>query len=160
MDAGQAHGLSKKIRGAHNMREMRLALDIDGTITSDPVFFARLGRNVIRGGGEVHVVSSRSPEARRETMSELSQLGIGYSTLHLIPAMSAAQTLCPHRELDWFQRHLWLKVDYALANGITHFVDDDRKVLALFARFAPSVAAIDFEDRERLLRRQITSAEP
>ena len=48
----------------------------------------------------------------------------------------------------------------ALANGITHFVDDDRKVLALFARFAPSVAAIDFEDRERLLRRPITSAEP
>lgn len=48
----------------------------------------------------------------------------------------------------------------AKSNGITHFVDDDRKVLALFARFAPSVAAIDFEDRERLLRRPITSAEP
>lgn len=42
----------------------------------------------------------------------------------------------------------------------SHFVDDDRKVLALFARFAPSVAAIDFEDRERLLQRPITSAEP
>ena len=51
-------------------------------------------------------------------------------------------------------------MDYALANGITHFVDDDRKVLALFARFAPSVAAIDFEDRESLLQRSITGAEP
>jgi hypothetical protein len=150
----------KKLRGAHNTREMRLALDIDGTITSDPDFFARLAQDVIRGGGEVHVVSSRSPEARRETLSELSQFGIRFSALHLIPTISAAQSLCPHRELDWFQRHLWLKVDYALANGITHFVDDDRKVLALFARFAPSVAAIDFEDRERLLQRPITSAEP
>jgi len=142
------------------MRDMRLALDIDGTITSDPDFFARLVQDVIRDGGEVHVVSSRSPEARRETLSELSQFGIRFSALHLIPTISAAQTLCPHRELDWFQRHLWLKVDYALANGITHFVDDDRKVLALFARFAPSVAAIDFENRERLLQRPITSAEP
>ncbi len=142
------------------MHEMRLALDIDGTITSDPDFFARLVQDVIRDGGEVHVVSSRSPEGRQETLSELSQLGIRFSALHLISTISAAQTLCPHRELDWFQRHLWLKVDYALANGITHFVDDDRKVLALFARFAPSVAAIDFEDRERLLQRPVTSAEP
>lgn len=141
------------------MRDMRLALDIDGTITSDPGFFARLVQEVIRDGGKVHVVSSRSPQGRRETLAELSQLGIRFSALHLIPSISAAQTLCPHRELDWFQRHLWLKVDYALANGITHFVDDDRKVLALFARFAPSVAAIDFEDRERLLQRPITSAE-
>ncbi len=47
------------------MHEMRLALDIDGTITSDPDFFARLLQVVIWGDGEVHVVSSRSPEGRQ-----------------------------------------------------------------------------------------------
>lgn len=138
------------------MPAMRLALDIDGTITSDPGFFAGVCRNVLNGG-EVHVVSSRSPEARRETISELSEMGISYTALHLIAPVSAAQTLCPHRELDWFQRHLWLKVDYALTNGITHFVDDDRKVLALFARFAPSVTAVDFLDRTMLLQYSIAS---
>jgi hypothetical protein len=30
-------------------------------------------------------------------------------------------------------------------------VDDDRKVLALFDRFAPSVTAIDFKSRKLLL---------
>ena len=64
---------------------------------------------------------------------------------------SAAQTLCPHEGLDWYQRHQWLKAHYALANGLTHFVDDERKVLVLFARFAPSVVAIDFKDRSVLL---------
>ena len=135
---------------------MRLALDIDGTITGDPRFFAGVCRNVLRGG-EVHIVSSRSPEARRETISELSELGITYSALHLIAPISAAQTRCPHRELDWLQRHLWLKVDYALNHEVTHFVDDDRKVLALFARYAPSVVAVDFENRQTLLRHPIVS---
>ncbi len=138
---------------------MRLALDIDGTITSAPGFFAGVCRNVLRGG-EVHIVSSRSPEARQETISELAEMGIGYTALHLIAPVSAAQTLCPHRELDWFQRHLWLKVDYALTKGITHFVDDDRKVLALLARFAPSVTAIDFVEREMLLQHLIASGGP
>jgi hypothetical protein len=105
----------------------------------------------------VHVVSSRSPEARRETISELSEMGIAYTALHLIAPVSAAQTLCPHAELDWFQRHLWLKIDYALTNGITHFVDDERKVLALLARYAPSVTAIDFYDREMLLQHPLAS---
>jgi len=42
------------------MRDMRLALDIDGTITSDPDFFARLVQDVIRDRGEVHVVLLRT----------------------------------------------------------------------------------------------------
>lgn len=129
---------------------VRLGLDIDGTITADPAFFAGLCRRVLRGG-EVHVVSSRSPEARVETAAELAALGIGYSVLHLVDPVSVAQARCPHKGLDWFRRHQWLKVEYALGRGITHFVDDDPRVIALFARFAPAVAAIGVEDRERLL---------
>jgi len=47
---------------------MRLGLDIDGTITADPVFFRERAAAVIANGDEVHVVSSRSPEARLETV--------------------------------------------------------------------------------------------
>lgn len=78
-------------------------------------------------------------------------LGISYSALHLPPPISAAQSLCPRSGLDWYQRHQWLKVDYALANGLTHFVDDERKVLTFFDRFLPSVTAIDFKNRKLLL---------
>jgi len=130
---------------------MRLALDIDGTITSDPGYFCRVSSGVIAVGGEVHVVSSRSVEGRLETLAELRDLEIEFSALHLLPSINAAQSLCPHKELDWFQRYLWLKVDYALTNGITHFVDDDPKVLDLLARFAPGVIAIPFEGRNCLL---------
>ena len=129
---------------------MNLGLDIDGTITGDPKFFSRICRDVLLGG-EVHIVSSRSQEALQETIKELAELSITYTTIHLLAPMSEAQIICPHSGLDWYQRHQWLKVDYALANGLTHFVDDDPKVLSLFNRFAPSIAAIDFKRREQLL---------
>ncbi len=48
---------------------MRLGLDIDSTITAHPVFFRELASTVIKNSGQVHVVSSRSPEARVETMT-------------------------------------------------------------------------------------------
>jgi hypothetical protein len=129
---------------------MRLGLDIDGTINADPVFFGSRAYTVIKDGGEVHVVTSRSPEARAETVTELRELGIRYSTLHLLPHISAAQWLCPHRELDWYQRHMWLKVAYALEYRLQYFVDDDPKVLALFYRYARGIKALSFLDRHLL----------
>ena len=132
------------------MKSMRLGLDIDGTITADPVFFRERAVAVIKDGGEVHVVSSRSPEARLETVTELSELGIRYSTLHLLPHISAAQWLCPHRELDWYQKHMWLKVAYATEYRLDCFVDDDPKVLALFDRYAPGINALSFLGRHLL----------
>ena len=129
---------------------MRLGLDIDGTITADPVFFKDWASSVLKIGGEVHVVSSRSAEARVETMTELRELGIRYSTLHLLPHISAAQQLCPHGELDWYQRHMWLKVAYALECRLECFVDDDPKVLALFYRYAFGIKALSFLDRHLL----------
>ncbi len=129
---------------------MRLGLDIDGTITADPVLFGERASTVIKNGGEVYVVTSRSPEARVETMTELRELGISYSTLHLLPRISAAQWLCPHRELDWYQRHMWLKVAYALEYRLECFVDDDPKVLELFYRYALGIKALSFLDRHLL----------
>lgn len=128
----------------------RIGLDIDGTITADPAFFAGVARQWLKAGRDVHIVSSRSPEARPETLSELKRLGVCFTALYLLPNYTAAQALCPHTELDWYHRHLWLKVDYALTHRITHFVDDDPMVLGLFAWFAPEVTALSFEKRHQL----------
>ena len=131
--------------------ELRLALDIDGTITADPSFFAALAGEWTAAGREVHIVSSRSQEVRRETVEELKGYKIPFAALHLTPPISAAQTLCPHQELDWYEQWLWLKVGYALSQGITHVVEDDPKVLALYARFAPAISAFSFTDRRLML---------
>ena len=134
------------------MTAHRIGLDIDGTITADPDFFAGVARKWLEAGQEVHIVSTRSPEARAETLLELNQLGVGFTALYLLPHFSAAQSLCPHAELDWYRRHLWLKVNYALTNGDTHFVDDDPMVLGLFARFAARVTALSFDNWHHLLQ--------
>ena len=96
-------------------------------------------------------MSSRSAEGKCETEAELKECGIKFSELYLSPSISEAQNLCPHTTLDWYQRHAWLKVDYALSNGITCFVDDDAKVLDLFSRYAPAMKIFPFADRYDLL---------
>ena len=60
-----------------------LGLDIDGTITSDPNFFAGIARRWLKAGQEVHIVSSRSSEVRAETLFELKDLGIAFTSLYL-----------------------------------------------------------------------------
>ena len=130
---------------------LKLSLDIDDTITVDPDFFAMVSRGVHACGGEVHVVSSRSREAMKQTRSEIDAYGIVYSSIFLLPSLREAQVLCPHRDLDWYQKHLWLKIGYALANEISHAVDDDQRVLSLFKRYALGVRTIHVDDRLRLL---------
>ena len=131
---------------------MKLFLDIDETITADPTFFAAVSLRVLTCGGEVHVVSSRSREAMKQTRAEIDAYEIVYSSIFLLPSLSEAQLLCPHRELDWFQKHLWLKINYAIEHGITHAVDDDLKVLSLFKRYAPKIRTVTVQDRMKLLQ--------
>jgi len=119
-----------------------LGIDIDDTITANPLFFSRLTAICRKQGIPVHIVSSRSREGLRETADELRTLAIHYDFLHLTASISEAQKLCPHRELVWFARHQWLKVAYAQQENLSHFVDDDSKVIALFKRYAPQVEAI------------------
>ena len=130
---------------------MKLYLDIDDTITADPVFFSKISHRVSACAGEVHVVSSRSQEAMPQTRAEIDAYGIVYSSIFLLPSLSEAQVLCPHHDLDWYQKHLWLKIHYAIASGITHAVDDDQRVLSLFTRYAQGVRTIHVDDRFQLL---------
>ena len=122
-------------------QHINLGLDVDGTITVAPVFFALLARAVRDAGGQVHVITSRSDsiESRVACKAELSCLGIEHDKLHMLPDAEQAGRRCPHQELDWYQKYLWQKVQYCLDNGIDVFFDDEQKVVALFGRFAPGI---------------------
>lgn len=123
----------------------QIGLDIDDTITAAPRLFAEISAQCRKHGGRVHIVTSRSVVGRRETIEELRDYGIAFDAIHFIGDMSRANTDCPHMELDWFQRYLWQKVSYAMLNGLRHFVDDDPKVLSLFATYAPGIVATSAE---------------
>ena len=119
--------------------ELLLGLDIDGTITANPPYFAKLAAQVRMDGGTVHVVTSRSQLAARETMDELRTYRLQFDQIHFLPPMSEAVQNCPHSILDWYGKYLYGKVAYAVKNSLTHFVDDDEKVRRLFNHFVPQI---------------------
>lgn len=129
---------------------LRLGLDIDETITAAPELFAEVSRTCRLNDGQVHIVTSRSALGRSETVEELSGYGVQFDALFFLPEMSRANSDCPHKELDWFQRYLWQKVAYAKQHGLMHFVDDDPKVISLFNQFAPEIVITSASDRLRL----------
>ena len=129
---------------------LRLGLDIDETITAAPELFAEITRTCRLNGGHVHIVTSRSAFGRNETVDELCEYGVQFDALFFLPEMSRANSDCPHKELDWFQRYLWQKVAYAKQNALMHFVDDDPKVISLFGQFAPEIVITSALDRVRL----------
>jgi hypothetical protein len=58
---------------------MRVALDIDETITCHPEFFAVLSRAFTAGGHEIFIITYR--EASDESEAELAEYGIVYDEL-------------------------------------------------------------------------------
>jgi hypothetical protein len=123
---------------------MRIGLDIDGVITADPGQFAGLTHCLLTTGGEAHIVTSRSIQSKRATETELASYAVQYSELFFLPDISQAQALCPHPRLNWYQKFLWHKVDYALKRALSHFVDDDAMVESLFGIYAPRVVFIRY----------------
>ena len=120
-------------------RQVRLGLDIDGTITSDPPRFAALAQRVVDSGGTVHIVTSRSQLAYQKSMEEIRGYGVPFVSLHCLPSIDVMQERCPHGELDWFLRYLWGKVEVALELQLTHFSDDDPRVEWLFETYASNI---------------------
>ena len=120
---------------------MNVALDIDGTITRDPAFFALLSRAVRASGGKVIVVTSRAdaPGVRETTRRELEDYGIEYDELVVIPE-GQNRIPCPHAGLDWYERYLWQKLQVCLDRDVDVAFEDDPKVIDLFRRFAPGIA--------------------
>ena len=116
-----------------------IGIDIDGTITLDPDFYSAFTRDCKRSGVIIHIVSARPPESRADTEAESCELEIVYDELHLLPSMEEAITLCPHSEIEWFHRHFWMKIDYSIRHGLSHFIDDNERVLQLFHVYAPEI---------------------
>ncbi|MCB1225917.1 MAG: HAD family hydrolase [Verrucomicrobiales bacterium] len=118
---------------------MNLAFDIDDTITAAPELFAALAS--APGVKKVLIVSSRgnSAESRRLTLAELELYGIRHQGLHLLEDGPEARNRCPHGDLDWYQKYLWQKVEICLREKIDVVFEDDKKVIALFRRFAPGI---------------------
>ena len=137
-----------------------IGIDIDGTITLDPNFYSEFSHACRRNGVSVHIVSARPREFLSGTEEELQELGIVYDDLHLLPSMEESITLCPHSEIDVFHRHFWMKVQYATSRGLSHFIDDNERVLDLFREYAPEVhvyEAIDYQSLGEALIQQATS---
>lgn len=127
-----------------------IGIDIDGTITLDPEFYAEFSRKCRQTGVFVHVVSARPRDSIDETAAELQELEITYDELHLLPPMEEAIILCPHAEIEVFHRHFWMKVDYAKRQQLSHFVDDNERVLQLFRLYAPEISIVQAAEYPRL----------
>ena len=122
------------------LHPVNIALDIDGTITAMPEFFATLSRAVRMAGGKVYVVTSRSnaPDVRDVTRRELKGYGVEYDELVIIHD-GKDRIPCPHGELDWYSAYLWQKVAVCIDRGVDVVFEDDQKVVDLFGRFAPGI---------------------
>lgn len=123
-----------------------IGLDIDGVITAEPQRFAELSRHLIESAADVRIVTSRSAQARYPTEHELKTYGVHYSELYFLPEISQAQSLCPHTRLNWYEKYLWQKVNYALTRNLSNFIDDDAAVERLFVMYAPSIAFVRYPD--------------
>ena len=122
------------------LRPVNIALDIDGTISAMPAFFALLSRATRAAGGKAIVVTSRSdtPEVARRTRRELEGYGVEFDELVVIPD-GKDRIPCPHAGLDWYRQYLWQKVHACLDRGVDVVFEDDEKVVDLFRRFAPGI---------------------
>ena len=118
---------------------MKIALDIDDTITAKPELFAAL--SLAPGVKKVIIVSSRanSDESYRLTIEELQRYGVRHNELYLLEDGVESRNRCPHGELDWYQKYLWQKVEICLREKVDIIFEDDVKVIELFRRFAPKI---------------------
>jgi hypothetical protein len=116
-----------------------LALDIDGTITDDPVYFSRLAHATRKQGQPLHIVSSRSPVGERDTRIELADLNVPFDFLYLLPDFGKPIVRCPYADLSWYDQYLWQKLEYCLEQGVRWFYEDDPRVLSLFSKYAPHI---------------------
>ena len=88
------------------MEQQKIGIDIDFTITASPesmAFFALL-TNVLKDKAEIHIITNRAKDDKsvKETIQELSQLGISYDYLKITAD----------------------KAKYILEKGISIFFDD------------------------------------
>jgi len=119
---------------------MVVGIDIDGTISTAPWFYAMLSEAVIRSGGRIIIVSARqnTPEIIEITERQLRTWGIVFTRLQLLPLLEEIQFPQTYPADDW-RRTLFQKVHVCLMEGVDLFIDDDNDVLKMFRLHAPNI---------------------
>jgi hypothetical protein len=122
-------------------QSLKVAFDIDDTITANPAFFSLLSHSIKQAGGKVYIISSRTdiPEARTATYKELRELDIAFDDMVLIPNMDVAVKTCPVKGLNTYQKYIWQKIKYCTEWGISLYFDDEEAVVELFRQLAPEI---------------------
>ncbi|VTS08070.1 hypothetical protein [Tuwongella immobilis] len=73
---------------------MKVALDIDGTISEHPQFFAWLSQQLQQAGHSVLILTFRDPAREAHTRAELTNWGIVFDALVFAESMTAKGPLC------------------------------------------------------------------
>jgi uncharacterized HAD superfamily protein len=81
---------------------MTVALDIDGTISERPEFFALLSAAFRRAGHTVLVLTYRDPNRATATAAQLADWGVEYDELVIAASLEAKGELCAAHGVDLF----------------------------------------------------------
>src|SRR5581483_4372737 len=81
---------------------MNVALDIDGTISEHPEFFAVLSAALRKAGHRVLVLTYRDPARGEATRAQLTAWGIEFDELVIAPSLEAKGQLCGTLGVDLF----------------------------------------------------------
>jgi uncharacterized HAD superfamily protein len=81
---------------------MKVALDIDGTISEHPAFFAMLSAALRAAGHRVLVLTFRDPAREAATREHLAAWGVVFDELVIAPSLEAKGELCGVHRVDLF----------------------------------------------------------
>jgi hypothetical protein len=81
---------------------MKVALDIDGTISEHPEFFAVLSAALRAAGHQVVILTYRDPARAEATRAHLAAWGIQFDELVIAPSLEAKGELCGTFGVDLF----------------------------------------------------------
>ena len=81
---------------------MKVALDIDGTISEHPELFALLSASLRAAGHTVVVLTYRDPERAEHTRTQLAGWRISFDELVFAGSLSGKGELCRHHAIDVF----------------------------------------------------------
>jgi uncharacterized HAD superfamily protein len=81
---------------------MKVALDIDGTISEHPEFFAVLSTALRAAGHFVLILTYRDPDRVEQTEAQLATWGIEFDELVIAPSLEGKGELCAVHNVDLF----------------------------------------------------------
>ena len=81
---------------------MKVALDIDGTISEHPAFFAVLSSALHLAGHYVLILTFRDPARDAATRQQLADWGIAFDELVIAGSLEAKGELCGTHGIDLF----------------------------------------------------------